>query len=831
MARNKKLTEVEAKLKKKEYDRKRREKTKGCAKTLEKLREKERLKYLLKKEKGQVKLVGDMNSREKRQKRKQWKLNSSVYRIKKANLRKNLRLLDETPPASLAPFAEPSIQNNSVNRDAIAMRRRRLLRNRRAIMYAKIANLEIKLKEEVKRREKYRKRCVRMNKQNKTYSPEAKVTKLLKNIKVPEIVKKKLLFSELLTKELTQSYNRIKTHKGKQEYYKNLKLDLLKKRRLLHLSKPFFKNQNYKKRNCRKVKSKMLTVKQDIINFLEKDENSRMCPGKRDFVRLGKLVKQKRLLTDNMRNLHKQFLISVTYKISLSTFCRFRPFWVTWANIKERDTCKCVVHANMELIVSKLHEHKALLHNNIPRLLTAITCDIYCAKCLFRECVTCKNKTIQYFLPLPDKVVIYKQWMYQSSTYENNGKMKTVRKPIKKEITISLKKLVSILEDTLQSFLIHAGNIAHQYQTIAQLKKNLSENDVLIHIDFSENYSCKYGEEIQAVHFGGGRQQVTLHTGVLYLRDLNNIVKAQSFCTLSGNNRHDSMAVWAHLKPIFDWLKDKRPNIHTVHLLSDSPVNQYKNKFMFHVVFHHLRYFFPGITYFSWNYSEPGHGKGAPDGVGGTLKRSADQAVAEGKDITDLTVLKDVLVSKCPSIMLIEITTAEIDKTDNLVKESGPVSTFRGTQKIRQFVFLDGMLEFRTLSCFDCVRKCQHFHLGYYKARKTLDKNITSVAMRLQKANSRAQILKNDLPAKDIFVYKVGDHVLVRWDSNVYPGEILSVCNDGALIRCMIKASKCWKWPAMKNEQLYAWHDVLQIIEPPKMLKKGCYFVEKIDKQ
>ncbi|KAL3274791.1 hypothetical protein HHI36_019575 [Cryptolaemus montrouzieri] len=130
-----------------------------------------------------------------------------------------------------------------------------------------------------------------------------------------------------------------------------------------------------------------------------------------------------------------------------------------------------------------------------------------------------------------------------------------------------------------------------------------------------------------------------------------------------------------------------------------------------------------GINNFTWNYSEPGHGKGAPDGVGGTLKRSADQAVAEGEDVTDLNVLKDVLSLKCPSIMLIEVRTAEINNTDKLINKSSSISTFPGTQKIRQLVFSNDELEFRTLSCFDCVGKCEHFHLGYYKTSHTSDKD------------------------------------------------------------------------------------------------------------
>ncbi|KAH0567795.1 hypothetical protein KQX54_013988 [Cotesia glomerata] len=264
--------------------------------------------------------------------------------------------------------------------------------------------------------------------------------------------------------------------------------------------------------------------------------------------------------------------------------------------------------------------------------------------------------------------------MYENSTYEKKEETKTVRKPMKKEITVTLKELVLVLEETLKSFLLHEGNIAHQYQMMTQLKKNLSTNEVLIHIDFSENYCCKYREEIQAVHFGGGRQQVTLHTGVLYLKNPDDTVKTQSFC----------------------------------------------------------------INNFTWNYSEPGDGKGAPDGVGGTLKRSADQAVAEGKDVTDLNVLKNILSLKCPSIMLIEVSTAEIHNTDNLVKKSKSISTFSGTQKIRQFMFSNDVLEFRTLSCFDCVGKCQHFHLRYYKTFEVSGDRPT-VSMRRKRKEAKVE--------------------------------------------------------------------------------------------
>ncbi|CAH0561766.1 unnamed protein product [Brassicogethes aeneus] len=201
MARQKKLSDAEKKLKKKEYDRKRREKMKNNTESLEKLREKERIKYLKKKEKGQVKPVFHMNARELRQKRKQWKENSKVYRNKKAIAHQNLqRIIDDTPPPSPVSVVQQI-------REDVAARNRRQMRRRRAILYAKIANLEKKLKNAVKLSEKYKKRYLRMKtKKTDPESPGTKVDAFLKNVNVPESVKKKLLFGEALTRDLETSY-------------------------------------------------------------------------------------------------------------------------------------------------------------------------------------------------------------------------------------------------------------------------------------------------------------------------------------------------------------------------------------------------------------------------------------------------------------------------------------------------------------------------------------------------------------------------------------------------------------------------------------------------
>ncbi|GBP26104.1 hypothetical protein EVAR_15117_1 [Eumeta japonica] len=240
--------------------------------------EKERVKYL--KRKGQVKHI-HYEFQGKKAKRKNWKKNSQTYRYKTAKVRKNLaKLLDETPH----PSSGLVIQNNNEVRNLAAIRRRQQLRRRTAIFYSKISRLQERLNREIRNKEKYRKRCQRLIKNNQT-SPEAKVSALLKNIKVPEVVRKKLILSEVLTKQLKDRYINLKKHVEKKKYFEIIKPDLLKKHKLLHLSKPFFRHGTYKKTGTRKINAQFMKVKKDIEDFLENDENSRMCPGKKDFIR------------------------------------------------------------------------------------------------------------------------------------------------------------------------------------------------------------------------------------------------------------------------------------------------------------------------------------------------------------------------------------------------------------------------------------------------------------------------------------------------------------------------------------------------------------------
>lgn len=132
---------------------------------------------------------------------------------------------------------------------------------------------------------------------------------------------------------------------------------------------------------------------------MEKDGSSRMCPGKKDY-------KVKRTFTVRYHEKFSlKFLTTIEYKISLTTFYRFWPFWVGWANIKNRNTCKCVIHAKQ--MIMKLHENKVLPCWILTKFWTMKTSNVYSSKCLLRECECCANKMVEFYLPQPNTIVTY----------------------------------------------------------------------------------------------------------------------------------------------------------------------------------------------------------------------------------------------------------------------------------------------------------------------------------------------------------------------------------------------------------------------------------------
>ena len=89
------------------------------------------------------------------------------------------------------------------------------------------------------------------------------------------------------------------------------------------------------------------------------------------------------------------------------------------------------------------------------------------------------------------------QWMTEK--IKKDEKVSTIT--VKREITTTEHDLNTDFQERLLHFRRHVFNIKWQFDAYRELRRILKHNESLIHIDFSENYSCKYSKEIQSVHF------------------------------------------------------------------------------------------------------------------------------------------------------------------------------------------------------------------------------------------------------------------------------------------------------------------------------------------
>jgi hypothetical protein len=103
-----------------------------------------------------------------------------------------------------------------------------------------------------------------------------------------------------------------------------------------------------------------------------------------------------------------------------------------------------------------------------------------------------------------------------------------------------------------------------------------------------------------------------------------------------------------------------------------------------------------------WNFSEAGHGKGAPDGIGATVKSAGDALAAHGVDVADALTLFKELKSKDFKVQLHYIAHSDIPSQE--VQIPMVLKPVVGTMKVHQlFTNTPGTISHRVLSCY-----CSH---------------------------------------------------------------------------------------------------------------------------
>ncbi|KAK0132285.1 hypothetical protein N1851_032914 [Merluccius polli] len=357
-----------------------------------------------------------------------------------------------------------------------------------------------------------------------------------------------------------------------------------------------------------------------------------------------------------------------------------------------------------------------LLTNSISDLLEAIVCDSTNQKCMYRLCAKCCYNEVEFVGPLDNSIITWEQWERIVVTVEE----KTCAKYHKIEKSGSTADLLGLLNQKIDPFTRHQFNWLHQTQSLRELKHSLLRDELCIHIDFSENYSCKLNREVQPFHFGSSQKQATIHTCVAYT----------------------------------------------------------------------------GFKSVTWNFSEKAHGKGAPDGVGATVKRIADTAVQRGKDLQTPEDVYDFLIKQKSTVNFYWISEEDVEKFDEKVPELVPA--VKGTMKLHQVISTEpATILYRDISCF-CSRPAAADCKCYSPSK--VDFRSVSEAPEPPSLNQK------------------GKFIVVNYEGKPFVGQITQVVGDEIEVSCMkqLGAKNVFTWPQPPDLLFYYEADVLSVISEPE---------------
>ena len=103
------------------------------------------------------------------------------------------------------------------------------------------------------------------------------------------------------------------------------------------------------------------------------------------------------------------------------------------------------------------------------------------------------------------------------------------------------------LVSQIQEFRSHVDRISTQYKQMKLLKDGLEDNELIIQIDFADNYSCQSLDEIQSAYWN--QTTITLHPTVICYKQGQEL-KHKSLIFVSDEERHNAVMVFTFMKEL-----------------------------------------------------------------------------------------------------------------------------------------------------------------------------------------------------------------------------------------------------------------------------------------
>lgn len=234
------------------------------------------------------------------------------------------------------------------------------------------------------------------------------------------------------------------------------------------------------------------------------------------------------------------------------------------------------------------------------------------SECSFGSCKNC---------PGIEKFKAYLTMIFEDKEIEEINYSQWVSTPITtlKNIVEDVTEFISYFCEKIEKSLPHAFISTQQSAYFKALKARLQDGEIIVNFDFAENYAFVVQNAPPGYHWNNN--QATVFVTYIYYKD-GDEVKGKGFVVISDSLNHDTVAVFTYQKLLIEYLKSNF-TVNKIYYFSDGAPQQFKNyKNVLNIYYHHSNF---GIEA-DWHYFPTAHGKGACDGVGGSVKRTAAKA-------------------------------------------------------------------------------------------------------------------------------------------------------------------------------------------------------------
>ena len=346
--------------------------------------------------------------------------------------------------------------------------------------------------------------------------------------------------------------------------------------------------------------------------------------------------------------------------------------------------------------------------------------------CIYRTCPHCGAVKLKESIieanPQVDweKIVTWHQWEKVEIDFDsevgpandNEGEKKKQKRKQLDRVLISgtLVELLNSFINSIHRLSVHIFDFRWQAFQYEECKKLLQEGDILMIMDFAQNYSHHRQDEIQSALWT--RPQTTLHPIVTYYPchqgSCEDLVK-EELMMLSSDLKHDGFAVNKFIQKAIEHLESEHITVKRIIMFSDNCGAQYKSCKVFETLSRHK---IPVIHH----YFGASHGKGEADGAIGRLSMTIDAVVRSGQAKLDSC---KKLVDYCQNHLTLGGHTQGMcchyhrhyfEVSDIERVEDADIRGIRGTQKFHcvRNTGIPGVIEVRASSCF-----CEPCFLGH----------------------------------------------------------------------------------------------------------------------